>query len=211
MVTVLQSKQSGELLSLHSRVPKFIFSLSLADWQPKLTGIQPDYAYIEAEKELMLRFEGLFRCAASLRPQRPELSVANSRITFYPQGSKDENLKFSLPTKELAFPESALTNCHLVKGMLTVLYSPAASRASLKALYHVHLLTFPLSLGEIKLTYPETVVACVVQQHFRSATFRLDRKDFAPGQLIEREIVVKPSHGWKISSTPQISMMRYKP
>ncbi len=204
MVDVLQSKQGGELLSLHSRVQQFIFSLSLADWQPKLTRIQPEYAYIEVEKELMLRFEGLFRCAASLRPQRPELSLANSRITFYPQGSKDESLKFSLPTKELAFSESAHTNCYLVKGMLSVFYSPAAGRASLKALYHVHLLTFPLSLGEIKLTYSEMVVACVVQQHFRSATFKLDRKDFGHGQLIEREIIVKPSHGWQISSTPQI-------
>ncbi len=200
MVAALESRRSAEIVSLHSRVQLFINSLPLADWQPKLTGVAPRCVPIIGGA-YKISFLGCFQYAGSTMSATFVLDECRL-IAALP--TREDCLSFIAPYPLGCFPKLSYEKWHTMKGKLEVEYCVGGwFNPYRKAVYEIDVRIFPLGPGPMTVTYPK-IVESVVERLYKSLTFIISSQDFAPGQPKEREMVILPSKGWKISGSPRV-------
>ena len=197
---VADLKSLAAIPTLSSRVDQYIRSLPLANWQPKVTGICPSYAFIDKDLRLKISFSGWFEDAANC-PNGCRLTLNNIAHKVHETGLSRLTFKATLSKEEIANSEN-----HWIKGRLQVPYNVGWVRnVYTMAEYEVWIVA-TLGPGKITLTTPKSEVVNVIKRQFKSATLSLSRKDFPTESLVERDHQILPSRGWKFSGTPKIHL-----
>lgn len=190
IVTLLQTKPKDTIQSLIERAQRFTSTLKLAGWQPQLGEMTPFVYVVDGCFDLVV--PGVFDHAA--RTKKFTLTLLN--CTAEQKESKPDALSFKVSASTDFFPESAKLNYHLFKVRVEVDYKGWTSIYQAK--FEPWVITYPLNLG-LQSTCIQKTVKEILKRPFRSATFKLHRRDFKDGKEVTRQQTIWPSEGWKIA------------
>ena len=201
------------LANMSGRIDRFINTLALASWQPKLTGLSHSYAIVTNETKFNVSVSGGFKCF-TIKNGNGEctLNIYNERIPII---RKTEATAYSLGFEVLApdarfFAPDAASSGHYVMGELIVKYWVPLTNATPFVGRHwisrskVLLGFLPLEIGQITVEATNTGIVGVDEEHFRSADYTLSRKNYESGKEIKISQDIRAPEGWRIrESTAQ--------
>lgn len=204
-VEALGSQETFSAANLASHVRRFNESLSLPIWQPKLKDIFSRYVFAQQSHTyprygFEVSFHGNFECAGkNLKGCSLSFPDFEGHVSIQPSALTD-TLTFKITgLKKEFFSQIPKEGCKFVKGVLTVQYDAGRLLSDIRqAIYGIWIGIYPLTPGQITLTYPVEKVVAVKEQPFRSPTMNLARAHFPNEEIRERKITFYPTPGWKI-------------
>jgi hypothetical protein len=199
----------GELEELRQREPLYLPNLAscvraltptlnLPAGYPQVTGMTHRYVFV-VNDGFKVTFVGAFDQALAAGKTHlivdKQTSKCELEITPHAVAAKVTGLSNDM------YPQGAMHNTHFLKLTLQVPYLAGKVK---QASFSMWTGVFPLSPGEISLTYPKLQVVKVHEQHFRTGNITLSRPSEVPGPIHFSRMTRPLLDGWKVKGAPTL-------
>jgi hypothetical protein len=206
IVTDLGTAEGFSLVNMSGRIDRFINTLGLASWQPKLTGLSHSYGVVTHDNKFKVSISGGFKCFVKGNGEYT-LKIVHEKIPVIKKNDARTgySLDFEVQAPDVSFFDAnAASSGHYLIAQLDVKYwvpfTNAFSVAGRHFLSHSRILLgfLPLEIGEITVEATNQGIVGIDEESFRSGDYTLSRKNFEAGKEVVISQDIRTPEGWRI-------------